>query len=469
MGIQILPGPDAVLNPAIAGLGQAIDKFLNPNRDLQRSVQAAMATNPELLQHMADLESGNPGTFAKLGLGPVADLISSVGPSTHEIVDTALQPGAAATAIAKQGAEKATAQAQTAQAGLTGDIVKKAGNIMAQDPSISFDTALRTLTGQTGTGRTAEQMKNQVEIGSGQKTLEALQRAGQLPKDLSQVDWTGKATDFLNGHLSGSEASAYFGNPDTSKAFTEAIDGVKQQRQLDAQKAIAALHGDKSVDNFRTQKAFQEYEKSGGVGTLDTWHKFLFDPEAQDRARNLMNGSVQPANQEDRDLKSIAQVTKQQVATDKLRDITTLNNNINTAMKRVDTAGSDQEREVAIQGLNQLLSQRSQFGGMKVQASYNDRGFWLPGRVEYKTPDGKMVDEAVVNAVIADPVATDIIGNTAISDRARTALSLIQNFSGDKMAALNKFKMQDRSANKEDSRAVEQELARLGVIKIVGR
>jgi hypothetical protein len=337
---------------------------------------------------------------------------------------------------------------------------------MGADPSISFDAALKTLTGQTSSERAAEDVKNKVGAEAGKKQLEQLQRAGKLPEDLGQVNWRGKATEFLNGKLNGAETVAYFGNADTSKAFQEAIDGVKQDRQLAASAALAALHGDKSVDNFRTQKAFQEYERSGGVGNLDSWQKFLFDPDTQARAKQLMTGVIKPSGQQDQDLLQIAKVTKTQVDTDKLKDIATLNNNLASQMKRATEAPSDGARQVAIDGLNQLFKLRGSMGGIEVTASYNDRGFFLPGRIEYRDKNGKMVDEATVNAIVADPLGSDITARGPnLNDRSRNALSMITNFQGDKQAALNKYKMQDQSPGKEDSRAVEAEMRRQGLLK----
>lgn len=469
MGIQYIPGPEQILVPAAEQISQGLAKFLNPAKDLQIATQRAMATNPELIQHMADMEASAPGTLHGLGLGPIADLVSMIPQSAAGAAEVAARPGAAKEAVAQQGARTATATTTAATATLNADVVKNAAKIMSADPSISFDTALRTLTGETAAGREATKREAQVKTEQAKQTLAQIQRARGLPEDLSKVDWTSEARDFLDGNLSGAAATAYFGNRDTQEAFSTAIHGVLTQRQLDAQKALAAQRGDKSVDNFRTQKAFQEYEKSGGVGNLDSWQKFLFSPEAQDKARALMSGAAKPANQEDRDLLQIAKVTKTQIDTDKLRDITSVNDKIATQMKRVDTAASDQEREVGIQGLNELLKQRANLGGLKVTATYNDRGFWLPGRVEYKTPDGRMVDEAVVNAVIADPTAADITkASVTMSDKARQALTLIQNFQGDKLAAFNKYRMQDTSPNKENSRAVEAELMKAGVLKRVG-
>lgn len=465
MGIQIMPSTGDQIAGAIQELGAGIDKFLNPNKDLQFAVRNAAATNPELLTHMADLESQSPGTMSRLGLGPIADVIASVAPSVQGIQQQALKPGAAAEATSAQAARTAQAGTATKQAGLTSDIIQKAGKIMAADPSISFDAALKTLTGQNAAERTTETAKAGVATEQSKRQIEQLQRAGKLPEDLSKVNWKDKANAFLNSTLDGGEVTAYFGNPDTSKAFQEAIDAIKLERQLAAQKAIAAARGDSTVDNFRTQKAFQEYQRSGGVGTLEQWQSFLFNPDAQQRARQLMSGAVKPSGPDDEALLKIGQVTKQQVDLDKISNITLINDKINTQMKKLDAAPGDDARQVLIDGLNQMLDQRASLGGMKVKASYNDRGFWLPGRVEYRTPDGKLVDEAVVNAVIADPMGSDIMKGATLNDRSKNAMAIIQNYSGDKAAAFSKFRMQDQSPNKTDSKAVEQELIRQGILK----
>jgi hypothetical protein len=110
MGISYIPGPEQLLAPAVDTIAKGVLKFLNPNRDLQFAVRGAMATNPELLQHMADIEGNNPGTMAKLGLGPLSDIIGSVSQSAGALTEKALRPGAAGAATAQQKAATSTAQ-----------------------------------------------------------------------------------------------------------------------------------------------------------------------------------------------------------------------------------------------------------------------------------------------------------------------------------------------------------------------
>jgi hypothetical protein len=364
MGISYIPGPSATLAPALKDLAVGIDKYLNPNKDLQVSMQRAMASNPELVQHMADLESANPGTMSRMGLGPLADIIGGVQQSAAGAAEVATRPGAAQQAVAQQQAATSTANLTVDKNALNADLVKSAAKIMAADPSITFDAALKTLTGETQTERDANARKGKLEAAQFPNAMKTVMRAADLPADLSKIDWTDQARKFIDGQLPGSLPAAYFGNPDTARAFNEAIDAEKARRQIEASKAIAALHGDKSIDNFQIQSAFHEYQKSGGVGTLDAWKGLLFDPKMQDRARELMADPSKATTPEDKNLLETAKVTKQQIDLDKLRDVTLVNNNINSQMKAVDKADTEEERTAAINGLNQLLKARGTLGGI---------------------------------------------------------------------------------------------------------
>jgi len=464
MGIQILPSTGDSIAQGINQIAAGLDKYLNPNRDLQLVMQRTMASNPELLQSMADLESNAPGTMAKLGLGPLASIIGQVPQSAKGAAETATRPRAGQEAASRQSANISSSELAVSKNALDADKVKAAAKIMGADPSITFDAALRTLTGETAVEREDAKTTSKLKNAAAQNTLKTLERAGQIG-DISQIDWRSKANDFINSRLSGSEAAAYFGNPDTARAFGEAIDVIKMERQIAAQKAMISLRGDNSVDNFRTQKAFQEYQKSGGVGTLQAWESFLFDPAMQMKAKQLM-ANPNSVSEADKDLLAIAKVTKTQIDVDKLGNVTLVNDKIANQLKKIENAATDLDRDLLITGLNDFLRQRAAIGGARLTAKYNDRGWLKSGRVEYRTPDGKLIDPSTVNATIADPYATDIfVSGPELSEVAQNALTIINGYKGDKRLALDKFKLADRSPNKQDSQAIEAELKRQGLIK----
>jgi hypothetical protein len=469
MAIQVLPSTGDSIAGTITGLAGSIDKYLNPNRDLQIAMQKAMAVNPELIQHMADLEANNPGYTARLGLGPdLSSIVSSIGQSAASQAETATRPGAAKQAVAQQAATTSTADLTVNKDKLNSDIIQKAGKIMGADPSISFSAALKTLTGQTEEERTSAQRKGKIEEASLSPQLQALQRAGDLPKDLNNVDWAQEARDFMDGKIPG-RAAAYLNpaNPDIAKTFTEALDAEKLRRRLEVEKYIASLHGDKSIDNFQIQSAFHEYQKSGGTGTLQAWKGLLFDPKAQDRARELMADPSKATTPEDKNLLATANVTKQQIDLDKLRDITLVNNNINGQLKTIDKAETDEERTAAISGLNQLLKARGTLGGIQVQAVWTKRPWYQSDKLEFHDANGKQVPTEKVNAQLADPYASDITTASQLPPAGKAAIDLIIK-SKDPGAALGKLKMQDTSPGKTVSAEVEKELIKQGVIKRMG-
>jgi hypothetical protein len=467
MPIQILPSTGDAIAGTIKDLTAGVDKYLNPNRDLQMAMQRAMASNPELIQHMADLEGNAPGTMARLGLGPdISSIVQGVGQSAAAQGEAATRPGAAKQAVAQQGAATSTAELTTSKNALNSDLVKKAGQIMAADPSITFDAALKTLTGETATERATAGRKNQLEAANQPNALKTIQRAAGLPEDISKIDWSTEARKFIDGQLPGSLPAAYFGSPDTAKSFQEAIDAEKQRRQLEASKVVAAMRGDRGVDNFRTQKAFQEYQKAGGVGTLDAWQGYLFDPNKQSRARELIANPKLATTPEDKALLDVAKVTKEQIDIDKLRDVTLVNDKLATQLKRIDEATTDAGRAVSIDALNQLLKQRASLGGIPLTATWENRTWPFSDRIQFKTKDGKLIDPETVSSIIADPYATDIMmKGPQLSERASQALDMITNASVPTEAALANYEAADKSPNKEDSKAVRAELVRRGKLK----
>lgn len=462
MGIQILPSTGDAIAGTIKDIASGIDKFINPNKDLQLAVQRTVATNPELLQHMADLEANAPGTMGRLGLGNLAPIIAAVPQSAAAIGEQAIRPGMARQATAQQQATTSTAELTTSKAQLTGDIVKKAGNIMAQDPSISFDAALRTLTGETKSERTVADAKAKVAPVEADAALAAAIRARKLPENLDEIDWTTEARDFLNGDLAGGAATAYFGNKDTRDAFTHAIQGILTQRQIDATSAWRASRGGNTTDNLEKRQAFAMYQRTGGTANLDAWRSYLFDPNARQKAEELLVSGAKPKDASEKALLDIATINKEQKLTTASTKIIKINSAIKTNLDAIEKADSPDNREQLINSLNISLQQRAQLGGMDVKAEWKDEAWYnlFSGgdRLIFKDrKTGKVIDPDTINAVISDPNARDIQG-PPMSDLGRQSLQAILALpESARGAALNKMRMQLKS-KPEAVREVEQAL-----------
>jgi plasmid stability protein len=471
MGISYIPGPDQTINAAIDNLGTALDKFMNPNKQLQLAVRNAAALNPELLQHMADIEAINPGTMSNLGLGPVGDVIAAVKPSAAALTEQAIRPGAASTAVAQQAAQGKVAGSQGATADVQAQTAKSALALIKADPSLSYDAAVKMVTGQTGTGRKVEQAQSDVAIEQSKNQLQQIKRARNLPDDLTQVNWVQEARDFMdNKDGMGQVATAYFGNADTREAFTAAISAETNRRQLEAAKVMAAMRKGETIDNFKIQNAFREYQRNDSAGTVDAWMKLLYEPDAQARAKGLMDGTIKPANQDDRDLLATAKAQKLDFDTSKLSEITRVNSIIASQINKINTV-PDKDIPPLIDGLNQALAKRSAMGGKKIQAKYEERGWFRSNRVIYVDENGKQIDPTTVNAILADPYATDIQQTHSVDKPSKIvqgAFDLINKPGVDITGALTNFRVQDRSPGKADTKALEQMLRDKGMIKTVG-
>src|SRR5882762_3585611 len=65
MGISYIPGPEATLGPAIAELFQSIGTAVAPHAEFRKKFEQALATNPSMVQQLADLEFKSPGSVTE--------------------------------------------------------------------------------------------------------------------------------------------------------------------------------------------------------------------------------------------------------------------------------------------------------------------------------------------------------------------------------------------------------------------
>lgn len=163
MGITYIPGPEAQLGPALAQIATAIGDIAKPNARFQQAFQQALATRPELLQQLADVEGRSPGTISKQFaplIGPeLASIVARMTPSlnvraeqaispelptiaqtpTSQLGEVATTPGAIGATRLLTGArpdELAVEHTQAAEAGLRGqEVADAAGWLARQSPA----------------------------------------------------------------------------------------------------------------------------------------------------------------------------------------------------------------------------------------------------------------------------------------------------------------------------------------------
>src|SRR6266516_4814819 len=153
MGVTYIPGPEATLGPALAELVKGVGHVADPNFEFRKGFERAIASNPQLLQQLADLEYKSPGaitTAFKDVLSPEAfSSLAGTKPS------------------AKAVSEKAISEAIPSVAGLTTEQ-------LPQQPTIAQTAATRELTG-------ARPEELQHEGAAGTMRRAAMEYVGSLP------------------------------------------------------------------------------------------------------------------------------------------------------------------------------------------------------------------------------------------------------------------------------------------------
>jgi hypothetical protein len=468
MAINYIPGPEQLLVPAAREIVQGVNDFINPNFAFQKAMQKTLAADPELMIKLVDVEKATPGTLKRLGFGRIGDALSAMQESPEgEVARTERDT------IVK--GKKLNLENLVLQNENVNKVLTKAAEMIAQNTDLTTDAAMQMLTKQTSAERrtseaqatTAEQTarvagkKADFDIQTIDLTAKTLKEAVVHLPELGTIDFREEARKFLDGQLSGRMSSTYFTHPQARESFIESIEAITRERALAAQEDLARVRsgasGREVTENFRMQKAFQEYQRSGGVGTLDQWKSFLFDPATQQRAKALL-ANPKSAKPEDRELIAIAKVTEQQVNIDKLNQITTVAQNIDKQWNTLQES-TKENRESSIASMNMLLSQRSELGGPKLNVRLNPRGALLPARWEFVDEAGNVYTGDQAMAIINDPLG----GVPQLTPDIEQIVGRIAGFDGGVPAAFEAYKAQEK--DKSRLKKVEDYLRAKGQIK----
>lgn len=418
--VQYLPGPEAILGPALGELAQSVGHLINPNREFQLRMQGALATNPGLIQQLADTEAQSPGALKALGLGPLADVISSVPESVG-----------AKTARTNRGTIEQTANTQVQTA--AGQAQLDAGRVAAtidflkspEGKTAQSDQILKLLTGETPTEKklkTAEAARATTEA-----NVAAAEAPGKIAKaqlDATAIDqaiknmplFAGKdfrqlARDFIGGKLDAATAQSLFLTPGASQALETAVRVQEQEEQRAFEKYLLSLRGDNKDDNFQTQKAYQMFTKTN-AGTLEAWKTILFQGGAA-QAQELLKKDPTKTTQAEKDLIAAYDANERELLDNRISQARNFATGVGQALGQVRTSIKNGESDTAIQlGLNDLqaiLDTRAGTTGSRYQVHYKEApsvgrketrvpSIFLPKELYFTDETGTRVDESVVLA-----------------------------------------------------------------------
>jgi hypothetical protein len=186
-GIAQAPNVGLQLGQAFAGLGKGIQSVIDPNYDLQKHMQMAIAEHPELGQSLADkaYTSDDPKMLKKMGLGgQVEQQIRGISPSPTAIM--------AKNIMHKLGPDT------------TGDIQSQSSKLNPLEQEFLYKHMLGvedpvdvTQRRNLATAQTATAENTAITSGNTAQLSTA-----QLPSELIQAN---KATDYWNNPVTGTE------------------------------------------------------------------------------------------------------------------------------------------------------------------------------------------------------------------------------------------------------------------------
>jgi hypothetical protein len=370
MGISFQPGPEALLAPAAMQISQALQQLLAPNYQFQLGLRQALATNPALIQQLADVEALAPGTLAGLGAGNVADTITRTPQSAQGEFQQQNRGK-----IVKNA--ETNLEADTIKGMMTIDEAKTIFDLMQKDPKLKIEDAMRKITGETATQR-AQRPAAELSGALAQDKLNALRDFDT--RQGNKVDMVSLARQFVAGKTTTGQLAPILAlHPEQWNA---ALNHVMTERQNAHQIALRALmDGPNSASTFMMQKAFQMFDQSN-AGSPDVWQSYLYGNNGKGRKEEAEALSKQAANTltpDQRDLVEVYNADKQMKFQARQRVVGDF---VQDMVRAVDDFGVDLQAglpdaslQIKLQGIQQLLDVQSSWTGKTLIAKYGD----IPG------------------------------------------------------------------------------------------
>lgn len=319
MGISYIPGAEATLGPALAQLTQAAGQLIDPNFEFRRRFTQALATNPQLLQELADVEFASGGAVSR-NLGKL------------------LSPEAFAAITGTRPSAKAVAERSLAEAlpSVTGVPVSE----LPEEPTLAQIGAIRATTGA---------------------------RPGELEQEGAESRLRRLALGYI-GSLT-PERQQQLG---TFVTFPQIMADEHFLAQLDFQERMFRLRNvdriNDSIIRMREANAIW-WQQHTGVGTAEDWSDY-FSGRAAKRLEKLKGGETAEFSPADARLLELDEAFQQAPAERRALILNRIDLGLTRGIESVQEARSDSERAARLAGLNQLLQERARMGAPRLQAKW---------------------------------------------------------------------------------------------------
>lgn len=439
--VTFIPGPEALLAPAAREITQGVMHFLNPNREFQRNMQIQLATNPELLQNLADIEHRSPGTMDMLGFGGLSQIIQQIPESVESEVRRKTRGDVVRGA--QFDIKNAAARSESLNKALEGF-----ADEIAKNSNMSRDQALQYLLGQTGAQRriqeaqatTAEasaSVAGDVAAATGAQARRQAQEINQTIIDLPEIGRT-DLYELARGMRAGTLdqagwnlVSSVYRTEGPRQTFEAILSKLQRDAELAAQKELyntrtGASEQDR-LDSLYWQRAAMHHMETN-AGSISAWHRYLRDPTARTRAAELEGSDPATLSFDDRELLEVHNAQVSQREHDMLNrrrrmneDFILITNRINEMAEDFNIKdGKDPRISPMLTDLNQMLAARGAITGTIYRAEYGKvpgsgrlyRWGPLPGKFQdiglyFTDAEGNVVDPNEVMTTTTDTGGPD--------------------------------------------------------------
>jgi hypothetical protein len=445
--------------PAIGQLTAAIMQKMHPNAALQDKMQLQLAMNPKLLQEWAKLEKLAPGIGERMGFGGLSGIIQAVPETAADTVERTTKDLAVKTG--QQEAQNKATEVDT-QAKINQQIV----DMIKADSTLTYDAAMRRLTGETASGRIVSQEEAKLapilgkakianaELDITTANLHKLvaDRALMQFGDTEKTDFYALAQQVAAGKADGKKLMTIMSTPGAAEAMNMAMQNVHFNREQSRLEALRSNSDDKLsyTDKYYMQKAFTMFNQTN-VGSLDAWKKYLAGGSqmraAVEKLKDIPADQLSP---EHRDLLAVHNSMKDQQTQDRVKSAATMSNAVGQAIRDVNAMVNSKNPpdastiQARAESINSLLEAKAGVEGSpqyfahygKIPGSgtfFDDEGLYFTDK------SGKVVDEGTVSSM-------GVQQDTTVTGKANRAYMVIEGMTKNPGESVEQFAARKQAA-----------------------
>ena len=382
MTIPMLHGIGDSIAENLPQVADAIGDIVDPNRKFNQAMRMLFIQKPELMQKFVDIEKANPGTLKAFGFNQRGtDLLSGMQESLPALKDRTTRPATEA-ALANPNNQRvvATEQATGHTPGeISADNISEWFNngglqLLQTDPQSGIE-ALRAKYGvQTSIERRLE--------GATGAALDAVETPieGKKLVDFGLPDWRRALS---SGTLNSQQLSGALVDPRSKGMATMAL----REQEARISQSLNSFYGiQDDLERERLRRAAQMYDASGQVGSIDAWYEVANPGQHAPQSNHVVTADERAA---------VLQASKDERNAQLINRYRTADTTFRTAVADVGKAQNREQREAAIQNINNTLAVTHP----DIEAYWNEGhigGLYGSGLKYRRRSDGQDVSEPVV-------------------------------------------------------------------------